>query len=59
VGREGSFASVAELVTAINVHLAHDNLKPTPYRWKTEGAAILEKIQRARETQAEVASYCH
>jgi transposase len=52
VVREGSFASVAELVTAINIHLAHHNLKPTPYRWKAEGAAILEKIQRAREAQA-------
>ena len=29
VVREGSFASVNELVTAINVHLAHHNLKPT------------------------------
>jgi hypothetical protein len=52
VVREGSFASVAELVTAINVHLAHHNLKPTPYRWKAQGAAILEKIQRARLAQA-------
>lgn len=52
VVREGSFASVAELVSAINVHLAHHNLKPTPYRWKAEGAAILEKIQRARQAQA-------
>jgi len=52
VVRDGSFASVGELVTAINVHLAHHNLKPTPYRWKAEGAAILEKIQRARAAQA-------
>ena len=52
VVREGSFTSVAELVTAINVHLAWHNLKPTPYRWKAEGAAILEKIQRARAAQA-------
>jgi transposase len=48
VVREGSFASVGELVTAINVHLTHHNLRPTPYRWKAEGAAILEKINRAR-----------
>lgn len=52
VVREGSFASVPELVTAINVHLAHHNLKPKPYRWKAKGAAILEKIQRARLAQA-------
>jgi len=48
VVREGSFASVQELVTAINVHLTHHNLKPTPYRWKADGVAILAKIQRAR-----------
>jgi transposase len=53
--REGSFASVGELITAINVHLAHHNLTPRPFRWKAEGAAILEKIRRARETQAKVA----
>ena len=52
--REGSFASVGELVTAINVHLTHHNLKPTPYRWKAEGTAILEKIQRARLAQAKI-----
>lgn len=46
--RHGSFASVAELTTAINVHLAYHNLKPKPYRWRAEGAAILQKIQRAR-----------
>lgn len=34
VVRDGSFASVAELVSAINVHLAWHNLKPAPYRWK-------------------------
>lgn len=54
VVREGSFGSVAELVAAINVHLAHHNLKPIPYRWKAEGTAILEKIQRARQAQAKV-----
>lgn len=52
VVREGSFESVPELVTAINVHLANHNLNPTPYRWKAQGAAILEKIQRARAAQA-------
>jgi len=51
VVREGSFENVPELITAINVHLAHHNLNPTPYRWRAEGAAILEKIQRARAAQ--------
>jgi transposase len=52
VVREGSFSSVGELVTAINVHLAHHNLSPIPYRWKAQGAAILEKISRARLAQS-------
>ncbi len=52
VVREGSLASVKELVTAINVQVAHNNLKPTTYHWKANGAAILEKIQRARLAQA-------
>ena len=52
VVREGSFTSVGQLITAINVHLAHHNLKPTPYRWRAEGSVILEKIQRARAAQA-------
>jgi transposase len=54
VVREGSFASVGELVTAINVHLAHHNLSPTPYRWKAKGAVILEKINRARAARAAI-----
>jgi transposase len=52
VVRHGSFASVSELITAINVHLAHHNLSPVPYRWKADGAAILEKIHRARLAQS-------
>jgi hypothetical protein len=54
VVRQGSFASVGELITAINVHLIHRNLSPTPYRWKAKGAAILERIHRARQAQAKV-----
>ena len=54
VVHEGSFTSVADLVTAINVHLAYHNLRPTPYRWKAQGAAILEKIQRARAAQNKI-----
>jgi len=50
--RECSLASVAELVTSIDVHPAHHNLKPTPYRWKAAEAAILEKIQRTRFAKA-------
>ena len=46
--RTGSFASVDELVSDINAYLAERNANPRPYKWKAEGAAILEKINRAR-----------
>ncbi len=46
--RAGSFASVNELVRDINAYLADRNKNPKPYKWKAEGAAILEKIKRAR-----------
>lgn len=54
VVRDGSFESVGELTTAINVYLANHNLAPKPFRWKAQGAAILEKIRRARAAQPAV-----
>jgi hypothetical protein len=57
VVRESGFAGVTELVTASNVFLAHHNLKPTPCRWKPEGAVVLKKIQRARMAQAKAVLY--
>lgn len=53
VVRKGSFGSVGELTTAINVNLTDHNLSPRHYRWKADGAAILEKIRRARCVQSE------
>ena len=50
VVREGSFASVQELVQSITDYLAERNLSPKRYVWKAKGAEILAKIQRARET---------
>lgn len=47
--REGSFNNVRELTHAIETYLAERNLDPKPYRWRTKGADILAKIQRARE----------
>jgi hypothetical protein len=44
----GSFGSVAELVCDINAYLAERNANLRPNAWKVEGAAILEKIKRAR-----------
>jgi hypothetical protein len=46
--RAGSFSSVTHLVADIEAYLAQRNADPRPYTWKAEGAAILEKIQRAR-----------
>ena len=46
--REGSFASVRELVTVIETYLAQRNLSPKPYRWRKRGEEILAKILAAR-----------
>jgi transposase len=48
VVREGSFTSVKQLEKDIEAYLVQRNLDPKPYRWRAEGAVILEKIQRAR-----------
>ena len=50
--RAGSFGSVKELVADIKAYLVQRNADPRPYIWKVEGAAILEKIQRARAALA-------
>jgi hypothetical protein len=46
--RQGSFASVGELVRDINAYLAQRNSDPKPYKWRAKGAEILAKIKRAR-----------
>lgn len=50
--RDDSFTSIEELSTAIEAYLLQRNLNPVRYKWKVEGTAILEKIQRARAAQA-------
>jgi transposase len=63
VVREGSFQSVAELVRTIEVWLAERNRQPQRYVWRAEGAAIMEKIIRARakleEIKAETSRTAH
>jgi hypothetical protein len=54
VVREGSFRSVGELVRTIEVWLAERNRPPQRYGWRAEGAAILEKITRARAKLEEI-----
>lgn len=51
--RDGSFASVKELVNAIEAYLAERDLAPKRYVWKAEGAAILDKINRAKTAAAQ------
>jgi len=51
--REGSFASVRELVNDIESYLAERNMNPKPYTWKAKGEEILRKIHRARQALEE------
>jgi transposase len=46
--RAGSFRSVGKLVRDIKAYLGERNANPRAYKWKAEGAVILEKIKRAR-----------
>ena len=48
VVRDGSFASVRQLVSAIEAYLAERNLAPKRYLWHAKGEDILAKILRAR-----------
>lgn len=48
VVREGSFASVRQLISAIGTYLAQHNLAPKRYVWHAQGEDILAKILRAR-----------
>lgn len=52
--RDGSFASVRELVASIETYLAQRDLEPKRYVWKAEGQEILKKIQRAKAALANV-----
>lgn len=51
VVRDGSFASVRELVEDIWRYLTDRNANPQRYVWRAKGEEILRKIQRAREVQ--------
>lgn len=54
--RDGSFTSVAELVSAIELYLAQRDLSPKRYVRKAKGEEILKKIQRARDALARAES---
>jgi len=50
--RRGAFASVPELIAAIQEYIQHHNADPKPFIWHTNAADILRKITRARRALA-------
>ena len=46
--RRGSFRSVAELITAIDAYLTHNNLQPKPFVWTASVQQILQKVGRCK-----------
>ena len=46
--RRGSFASVAQLVAAIEDYIAHHNDDPQPFVWTKTAEEIIEKVRRGR-----------
>ena len=46
--RRGAFASVPDLITAIDAFLAAWNENPKPFIWTATIEEILKKIERAR-----------
>jgi transposase len=56
VVREGSFTGARELADAMESYIDERNLAPRRYVWRQSGAAILEKISRARAKLEQVKS---
>jgi len=48
--RRGAFASVPELIAAIDAYLTQTNTHPTPFTWTKTADQIVEKVQRGRIT---------
>jgi transposase/DNA-binding CsgD family transcriptional regulator len=46
--RRGSFASVSDLVEAIENYIAHHNDNPTPFIWTKTAKQIITKVRRGR-----------
>jgi transposase len=55
--RRGSFASVGELITAIEDYIAHHNDDPKPFVWTKTAEEIIEKVRRARVALEQRALY--
>lgn len=48
--RRGTFASVPDLIAAIDAYLTSNNTNPTPFIWTKTADQIVEKVQRGRVT---------
>ncbi len=48
--RRGVFASVPDLIAAIDAYLTANNNNPTPFTWTKTAEQIIEKVQRGRVT---------
>ena len=48
--RRGAFASVPQLIAAIDAYLTQTNTNPTPFTWTKTADQIVEKVQRGRMT---------
>lgn len=56
--RRGAFASVADLVTAIEEYLATWNENPKPFIWTATAALIVEKLSRCKQTLEKIQPGC-
>jgi transposase len=54
--RRGVFASVQELIQAIQAYIAHHNGDPKPLLWRAQPDAILAKVARARKALNKIPS---
>ena len=54
--RRGVFASVPDLITAIEAYLDANNADPKPLVWTATAESILAKVSRARQTLNSIAS---
>jgi transposase len=48
--RRGAFASVPDLIAAIDAYLEATNTNPTPFTWTRTADRIIEQVQRGRVT---------
>ena len=48
--RRAAFASVPDLIAAIDAYLTQTNTNPTPFLWTKTADQIVEKVQRGRVT---------